>query len=166
MKDTRTTVFKKFCSLLKEDDSKRLEQHIYNFIINYIDTKKINKNFMKDFYMNKSFQIFSNLKKNSYINNEHLPKLIENNKLNVDTVVDLPMKKVRPKKWNKYKEDLDILNKEISNFDTKVTTTDQFTCGKCKQNETYYTSVQLRSSDEPMTQFIVCINCGNNWREG
>jgi len=166
MEDFRIKVIDKFMDLTDETFSFQIESAIYNYVIGYMDRKKIKKDFFKEFYMNKAFQVYANLKKGSYVNNKTLPKMLEAGKLKADKVLSMPMKKMRPEKWNKYKEDLDILNKEISNFDNQVTTTDQFTCGKCKENKTYYTSVQLRSSDEPMTQFIVCINCGNNWREG
>ena len=39
-----------------------------------------------------------------------------------------------------------------------------YRCGKCKQNKTTYTQVQIRRADEPMTTFVQCLNCNNNWR--
>ncbi|KAM9065981.1 transcription elongation factor A protein 2 isoform X5 [Sarcophilus harrisii] len=48
---------------------------------------------------------------------------------------------------------------------TGGTQTDLFTCGKCKKKNCTYTQVQTRSSDEPMTTFVVCNECGNRWKE-
>ena len=166
MDTQRTNVLGKFQDIIGEDNAKHLETSLFNFITNYIDDKMLNKQYFLNFYMNRAFQLFCNMKEHSYIDNEHIQKLVKTNKINFSNLISMPVKNMRPKKWNKYKEDIDILNKEISNFDNTVTTTDQFTCEKCKQNKCYYTSFQLRSSDEPMTNFIVCINCGNNWREG
>jgi len=39
-----------------------------------------------------------------------------------------------------------------------------FTCGRCKSNKTTYFQMQTRSADEPMTVFVSCFNCGNNWK--
>ncbi len=39
-----------------------------------------------------------------------------------------------------------------------------FKCPKCKSKKTTYYSIQLRSSDEPMTNFITCMNCKNRWK--
>ena len=39
-------------------------------------------------------------------------------------------------------------------------------CQKCGGDRTTYTQKQMRSSDEPMTIFVTCINCGNRWRKG
>jgi len=44
------------------------------------------------------------------------------------------------------------------------TETEMFTCGKCKQKKCTYTQLQTRSSDEPMTTFVYCMNCGNRWK--
>ena len=39
-----------------------------------------------------------------------------------------------------------------------------FSCRKCgKRNTTYY-QMQTRGADEPMTNFITCLDCGNNWK--
>ncbi|KAM3839437.1 transcription elongation factor A protein 2 [Vipera latastei] len=47
---------------------------------------------------------------------------------------------------------------------TGGTQTDLFTCNKCKKKNCTYTQVQTRSSDEPMTTFVVCNECGNRWK--
>jgi len=44
-------------------------------------------------------------------------------------------------------------------------TTDEFKCGKCGKRKCTYYQKQTRSSDEPMTTFITCVNCGHKWRE-
>ncbi|KAJ1076687.1 hypothetical protein K5549_010005 [Capra hircus] len=48
---------------------------------------------------------------------------------------------------------------------TGGTQTDLFTCGKCRKKNCTYTQVQTRSSDEPMTTFVVCNECGNRWKD-
>lgn len=42
--------------------------------------------------------------------------------------------------------------------------TNEFTCGRCKKKETTYYQMQTRSADEPMTTYVTCVNCGNNWK--
>lgn len=39
-----------------------------------------------------------------------------------------------------------------------------FKCGKCKSKKTTYYQLQTRSADEPMTTFVTCLICNNNWR--
>nr|XP_034351647.1 transcription elongation factor A protein 2 isoform X2 [Arvicanthis niloticus] len=47
---------------------------------------------------------------------------------------------------------------------TGGTQTDLFTCNKCRKKNCTYTQVQTRSSDEPMTTYVVCNECGNRWK--
>jgi len=36
-------------------------------------------------------------------------------------------------------------------------------CGKCHSKKTWSVQRQTRSSDEPMTTFSRCVECGNQW---
>ena len=38
------------------------------------------------------------------------------------------------------------------------------TCNKCGKSKTLRVQLQTRGGDEPMTNFIRCVNCGNRWR--
>eukprot|EP01068_Selenidium_serpulae_P005119 Selendium_serpulae@DN3880_c0_g1_i1.p1 len=40
----------------------------------------------------------------------------------------------------------------------------EFTCPKCRSQDTSYNQLQTRSSDEPMTTFVVCLNCKKRWK--
>ena len=39
-----------------------------------------------------------------------------------------------------------------------------FECKKCGSKKTTYYSLQTRSADEPMTNFITCVMCKNRWK--
>ena len=39
-----------------------------------------------------------------------------------------------------------------------------FKCKKCGSRKTTYYSLQTRSADEPMTNFITCVMCKNRWK--
>lgn len=39
-----------------------------------------------------------------------------------------------------------------------------FTCSRCKSIKTTSTQKQTRSADEPMTVFVLCLNCGKRWK--
>ena len=43
--------------------------------------------------------------------------------------------------------------------------TDLFKCPRCHKRKTIYCEVQTRSSDEPMTTFITCLECGKKWKK-
>lgn len=37
-------------------------------------------------------------------------------------------------------------------------------CGRCKSRLTTYYEQQTRSADEPMTAFVLCLNCSHRWK--
>ena len=39
-----------------------------------------------------------------------------------------------------------------------------FMCKRCKSKKTEYYQLQTRSADEPMTTYVHCKNCDNNWK--
>ena len=43
-------------------------------------------------------------------------------------------------------------------------TSDEFMCYKCKARKCTFYQLQTRSSDEPMTTFVSCLNYGNRWK--
>eukprot|EP00300_Choanocystis_sp_HF-7_P015608 c19119_g1_i1.p1 GENE.c19119_g1_i1~~c19119_g1_i1.p1 ORF type:complete len:1045 (+),score=259.85 c19119_g1_i1:232-3135(+) len=47
---------------------------------------------------------------------------------------------------------------------SQMSSTDEFKCGKCHQRKCTFKQMQTRSADEPMTTFVSCVNCGNNWK--
>lgn len=44
------------------------------------------------------------------------------------------------------------------------TKSEMLKCGKCKKKNCTYNQLQTRSSDEPMTTFVLCNECGNRWK--
>ncbi len=42
----------------------------------------------------------------------------------------------------------------------------EITCHKCKNRKVYTTQKQIRSADEPMTTFCLCVSCNHTWKMG
>ncbi|MCQ2816197.1 MAG: hypothetical protein MJ252_02915 [archaeon] len=40
----------------------------------------------------------------------------------------------------------------------------EYTCGKCGSKRCVNKQLQTRSADEPMTNFVRCIDCGHSWK--
>lgn len=49
-------------------------------------------------------------------------------------------------------------------INTKVKNTVEVYCKKCGSDNVFSESRQTRSSDEAMTIFFTCLNCGNKWK--
>jgi transcription elongation factor S-II len=70
-----------------------------------------------------------------------------------------------PEKWFELKDKLMQREQKILEGN-KSRATDQFKCRRCGKRECTYYELQTRSADEPMTIFIMCLNCGKEWRQG
>ena len=68
-----------------------------------------------------------------------------------------------------FNQSREIEKKEIKRIQTPLEVVEGiFVCKKCNGSKTYSYSLQIRSSDEPPTVFIHCMNktCKYSWREG
>lgn len=167
--DIRNKCVKKINSCLKNEYISRcIEKDIYNSIIKLSIVKNIKRNWdnkiFKNLYYSKIISIYSNLDPNSYIKNKNFIKKVKNKELDINNISKLQSYDIFPEAWR------ELLNKKIKidkiKYEKKaVAMTSLFKCKKCGSKECSYYEVQTRSADEPMTQFITCINCGNRWKE-
>ena len=70
---------------------------------------------------------------------------------------------LNPEMWEEMMEDRKI-RLENKYFPKIEASTDNFQCRKCKKNKCTYYQAQTRSADEPMTTYVTCLECGNNWK--
>ena len=70
---------------------------------------------------------------------------------------------INPKKQKELIEAKIKRDKNLTEIDMSAAT-DEFHCRKCKKNLCTYYQLQTRSADEPMTTFVTCLSCGNNWK--
>ena len=148
--------------------SKNIEKGIYNYIINIAKVKNIprlwSNNVFYNLYMNKCLSIYVNLNKDSYIKNNYLLGEILNNEIEPEKVSKLSVYDIFPDNWKELmdkKSKMDELKYKLK----PEAMTDQFKCRKCFSRSCSYYEVQTRSADEPMTQFITCLNCKNRWKQ-
>ena len=107
--------------------------------------------------------IYANIS-DSYIGNSQFKEKILSNEINVENIADMSSYDIFPEHWNslianKMKKDKIKYNHKAQAM------TDQFKCRKCSSRSCSYYEVQTRSADEPMTQFIECLDCGNRWKQ-
>ena len=148
--------------------SRKIEQSIYNYTIDIAKERNIQRKWINPIFLNlyqsKVISIYSNLKKDSYIQNNQLLDNILKGKIKPEEIGRLSVYDIFPDNW---KELLNIKSKRDKiKYELKPEAmTNLFKCHKCGSRETSYYEVQTRSADEPMTTFVTCLNCGNRWKQ-
>jgi transcription elongation factor S-II len=148
--------------------SRNIEKQLYNSAVDISKNKCIvrkwsNPVFHK-LYVSKIRSFYSNINKSSYIQNPDFKDKIITGEIKVEDINNLSVYDIYPDNWS------ELLDKKIKRDKLKYemktqAMTDQFKCRKCSSRSCSYYEVQTRSADEPMTQFISCLDCGNRWKQ-
>jgi transcription elongation factor S-II len=147
---------------------RKIEKSIYNYCIKISKGKCIKKSWnnpvFKNLYISKIRSIYSNIKEDSYIQNKTFKNRIISSEIDPNTIADLSSYDIFPEVW---RELIDLkTRRDKLKYELKPEAmTDVFKCRKCSSRSCSYYEVQTRSADEPMTQFINCLECGNRWRQ-
>lgn len=126
-------------------------------------------------YMDKARSISFNLKKNTKLAVSLLLGQMEAKemvKLSAEDLASDDARKtretVKQKLIDSKRLDWEQANESKINEQCGITgdllTASLFTCGRCKSVKTTSTQKQTRSADEPMTVFVLCLNCGKRWK--
>ena len=165
----RNSLVLKIDSLINDiTTSRKIEQSIYNYSIKISKDRKIERKWsniiFKNLYLSKIRSIYSNLNSDCYIKNESFLYKIKNNEFDIQNIANISSYDIFPDRW---KELIDIkVKRDKLKYEIKPEAmTDVFKCRKCGSRSCSYYEVQTRSADEPMTQFINCLECGNRWRQ-
>jgi transcription elongation factor S-II len=148
--------------------SRQIEQQIYNLSIRVSKQRYIKRIWtnplFKQLYISKIRSFYSNVTSDSYVNNLTFKQKILNGDIKINQISELSIYDICPENWT------ELLDKKIKRDKLKYemkpkAMTDQFKCRKCSGRSCSYYEVQTRSADEPMTQFITCLDCGNRWKQ-
>lgn len=145
-----------------EKKSINIEKSIYNYCIKQCEIKKIvkkwsNQKFLMT-YIDKFRSIYINLK-----NNQKFIENIQKGYIETKNVGLLTHQEINPESWKELIDAKIERDKHKYEVDTR-NATDEFKCKRCKQRKCTFYQLQTRSADEPMTTFVSCLNCGNNWK--
>ena len=147
---------------------RNIEKELYNYCIRIAKEKcmvrKWDNVVFREFYISKIRSFYGNICLTSYIQNPHFKEKIMNGEIKPSDIGKLSVYDIYPENWT------ELLDKKIKRDKLKYemkpqAMTDQFKCRKCGSRSCSYYEVQTRSADEPMTQFISCLDCGNRWKQ-
>jgi len=147
---------------------RKIEQQLYNSAIRVAKKRYIKRSWdnpvFESLYVSKVKSFYSNTYTGSYVKNPYLKARILNGDISVEQISDLSVYDIYPDNWAELLDKKSKRDKLIYEMKPKAMT-DQYKCRKCSGRSCSYYEVQTRSADEPMTQFITCLDCGNRWKQ-
>ena len=143
MNETRNHVLKRLADKLSQKKAENVEKSIYNYTIKYATSHDIEKSWSNT-HFNHTYKLKS-------------CEILEN--LTTDVINDIESKKMSASSIAFVTHDTDEENIPENEVEDGI-----FQCRKCGSKKTTYYSLQTRSADEPMTNFITCIQCKNRWK--
>ena len=145
-----------------------IEKGIYNYSINKCIQRHTipiwQNDVFTDIYINKVKHIYLNLKNNSYVKNLNLIEKVKQNVIQPYDLAFMDTYKLFPEMWAVIIDEKTKIEKMLKDS-LEESATDLFKCPRCHKRKTIYCEVQTRSSDEPMTTFITCLECGKKWKK-
>jgi len=146
--------------LHNEHNSTNLEKGIFNYALKEADLHKVvkkwdNRQFVQ-IYLDRLRSIMNNL-------SDEILAHISDGSLKPQVLAFMTHQELSPDKWSVL---IDKKSKrDQQKFENNMAAaTDTFTCRKCKSKKCTFYALQTRSSDEPMTIYVTCIECGQRWK--
>jgi len=163
-----TSVIAKRCTPLTSAEQEDLERGIYNAALQDAEKRHVhrvweNPEFVA-LYRITAQRVISNIDSASYIQNARLLARLQDGEFKPHDVAFMTYSDLYPESWAPLQETAMKREAKMLEVD-KSAATDMFRCSRCGKRECTYYEMQTRSADEPMTQFIRCLNCGKQWRQ-
>ena len=158
----------KLSDVMNSAEQEDLERGIYNHSLEESNRRGVRKVWdnpeFKAIYDITSRRTISNLDASSYISNDRLYARLKEGEFKPHDIPSMSYSELFPEKWGNMIEM--AIKKEAKMLEVdKSMATDMFRCTRCGKRQCTYYEMQTRSADEPMTQFIRCLNCGKQWRQ-
>jgi DNA-directed RNA polymerase subunit M/transcription elongation factor TFIIS len=155
-KKKRDSVFDKFKKLFGNNIAKDIEESIYLFSIDYAESN--NTPFLLEgIYINKAEELYCML------SGKNLE--IATRAINTKQIEPKKIAMMKPSELNlllSNKQYIEIVKKrELNMMLSEQKGSTAFECKKCKKRKCSIIEKQVRSADEPATQFITCLECGH-----
>ena len=128
-------------------------------VISPVDKMFFTNKQLLDIYSSICYKFLANIDINSSIKSDEFITNICNGNVDINNIINLKSEELCPKVSERLRN-LVILRQNIK-IDEKVTT--NYTCPKCKNKESTYGEMQIKSSDEPADIRHQCVKCKHIW---
>lgn len=151
MTDTRQTSLSNLREILPEKTASNVEKSIYNWSIQFANEVETDASWENPIFLHAYSEKLIDII--YYLNTFDLKEKIQNKEILSKDVAFLDYKMFNEDRWKP------VVHESKLNSNDGI-----FQCKKCKSKKTTYYSLQTRSADEPMTNFITCLVCNNRWK--
>jgi DNA-directed RNA polymerase subunit M/transcription elongation factor TFIIS len=163
-----TLIDKHLDQTLDPDQRTDLERGIYNASLQEANRKGVRKHWenpdFAEIYKMIARRCLANLDPAAYVGNARLIERLQEGEFEPHKIAFMTARELYPEYWQPMLEEQMKRENTMLEGD-KEGGSDMFKCKKCKKARVKYYELQTRSSDEPMSIFVTCLNCGHNWRE-
>jgi len=151
---SRENVVKLLSKHVDKKIAKQIEESIFNFTKDYVDSNDTPVYLSQSIYDTKSNDIINEITNKQ---SDYLLNAIKNNTINISEIAYLKPEELNPDKYESI-----IKKKEMEEYkkEHKVGSS-VFTCSKCKKSKCSVSQKQTRAGDEPPTTFVECLECGH-----
>lgn len=158
----RENVVSKFSNIIGDETAAtNMERGVFNYSLQEATKKRIIKKWENqpflNLYVDRLRSVYMNLKNPTLLENIKSGEILPQN------IAFMTHQEMKPTRW------VDLIDQKIKRDANKYnnnlqSSTDMFTCKKCRGKRCTYFELQTRSADEPATIFVNCLDCGKNWR--
>jgi DNA-directed RNA polymerase subunit M/transcription elongation factor TFIIS len=150
--------------LQNEEHCLNLEKGVFNWALKEASFRKVVKKWDNRYFV----ELYQTHLRSVYINLKNNPSLVasigvEEGQLKPHEVAFMSHQDLMPERWSALieKKEKEDANRYECNIQAA---TDTFTCRKCRSKKCTYSQLQIKSSDEGITTFVTCLDCGAKWR--
>lgn len=168
---TRAKVVARFARVLGDPVlGKQLEICLWNWMIRTCERDGIRGELLKWAnpkcryrYTTRALSLEFNLKNPG---NPALLERIKSKTLSVKAFAEMTPHQMWPEHWEPVYQRVALQQmRREAGIDSTKAPDGAYTCSRCKSRKTVYTSLQIRSADEPATIFVRCLQCGRAWKD-
>lgn len=155
---------------LDESSAREVERGVFNWALEHAERSSYAKSWrcplFHAMYAHKAKSVLANVTPDAPdVGNARLLTRLHEGEFRPSEIAWMKHHDVFPERW-KLVMDQKVEKDNYANNAKPVAMTNQFRCSRCKKRECVHHELQLRSCDEPATQFITCLNCNNRWKIG
>lgn len=138
-----------------------LERGVFNYALKESTERKIIKKWENRQFVN----VYTDRLRSVYMNlkNPDLLEHVKSGEILPQNLAFMTHQEMNPERWKELIEQKIVRDSNKYNNNLQ-SSTDMFTCKKCRGKRCTYFELQTRSADEPATIFVNCLDCGKNWR--